>query len=380
MNERYEGLEQQLQINKAAKQVLEHTLSLLDATLDATEEGILVVDRAGRLVKFNEILLKIWNIPRSLLLAGSYDDHLNEALSKVAHPEQFLLKIKQLHADPMAESVDVVELCDGRVLERFSRPQMLQGECIGRVWSYRDITAKKSAEANLQLARRVFEVSSQGILITDFSFRIIDVNGSLCEMLSKKPEQLLGQLLPNIEEQGQLTSFNENFIREMQSKGEWWGELRSGSEKSAYQVIWIGFSAVRNEKGEISNYVGMFSDITKLKEVEDQLQQLAFYDPLTGLPNRRLFKERIEAQITLTRKNLHKLALLYLDLDRFKFVNDSLGHLAGDKLLVQVSERVKCEIRSRDMVSRQGGDEFTIALFEIDNELMIGEIATRIIE
>lgn len=379
LNERYEGLEQQLQINKAAQRNLEHTLSLLDATLDATEEGILVVDRSHRLVKFNEIVLKILGVPKSVLVDGDYEEHLREALSKVAHPDQFLEKIKQLHSDPMAESLDIIELHDGRVLERFTRPQILQGECIGRVWSYRDITEKKAAEANLELARRVFEVSSQGILITDAAFQIIDVNRSLCEMLGKGSEQLLGNMLQKIEDQEQALSFNETFMQQMQSQGEWWGELRSGSENTANQVIWIGFSVVRNNKGEVSNYVGMFSDITKLKEVEDQLQQLAYYDPLTGLPNRRLFKERIEDRIDYTKQNLQKLALLYLDLDRFKFVNDSLGHLAGDQLLVQVSARIKNEIRSRDLISRQGGDEFTIALLDLENESTISEVAARII-
>ncbi len=380
LNERYEGIERQLRINKAAKKDLEHTLSLLDATLDATEEGILVVDGSGRIVKFNEIFIKIWGTPRTLMESGDDDAVLSDGLSKVAHPEQFLDKVRELYADPMAESVDIVELRDGRVLERYTSPQILQGECIGRVWSFRDITEGKAAEANLELARRVFEVSSQGILITDPSFRIIDVNGSLCGMLAKKPEQLLGQLLQKIEEHDQVTSFNERFIEQMQSQGEWWGELRSGSESAANQVIWIGFSAVRNEKGEISNYVGMFSDITKLKEVEDQLQLLAFYDSLTGLPNRRLFKERIESQIETAKQNSLKLALLYLDLDRFKYVNDSLGHLAGDQLLVRVSERIKDEIRSRDLVSRQGGDEFTIGLIDLENESMIDEIAARLIQ
>ena len=298
----------------------------------------------------------------------------------MADPETFLAKVRELYSAPLAESVDIVELSDGRLLERFTRPQMLQDECVGRLWSFRDITDKNAAAANLELARRVFEVSSQGILITDAKFQIVDVNRSLCEMVNRRPEELLGHPLQRIGDANNESLFNESFMAHIKSKGEWWGELRSlPSDQGRRQVIWIGFSVVRNGKGEISNYVGMFSDITKLKEVEDKLQQLAYYDQLTGLPNRRMFKERVENWIEKTIRVPQKLALLYLDLDRFKFINDSLGHLAGDQLLVRASERIKNEIRGRDLVSRQGGDEFTIVLFDVENESTISDVATRII-
>ena len=379
LNERYEGLDRQLQINQAAHNSLERALSLLDATLDATEEGILVVDLEGRVVKFNEVFARIWDIPRSVIGRGGEQAALSAALRRVVFPRRFIEKTRQLHANPLAESVDTVELRDGRVLEGFTRPQMLQGECVGRVWSFRDISARKAAESRLQLARRVFEVSSQGILITDPTFHVIDVNSSLCEMLGLPRDQLLGRHLRDVDDNSQGGSFNQHLFNKLVTDGEWWGELRTQRGNSKSQVVWINFSTVRNDDGDAIHYVGMFSDITRLKDVEQQLQQLAYYDPLTGLPNRRMFKERLEKYVNEAGTGGGRVALLYVDLDRFKFVNDSLGHLAGDQLLVGVSERINAEIRRHDMVSRQGGDEFTIALFDTDNALVIGDVATRII-
>ena len=379
LNERYEGLDRQLQINRAAQSDLEKALSLLDATLDATEEGIVVVDLEGRVVKFNEVFARIWDIPRSLLNEGGDKAAVNAALRRVAHPRQFVEETRELLADPLTERVDIVDLRDGRVLERFTRPQVLQDECVGRVWSFRDITDKKAAESRLQLARRVFEVSSQGILITNPTFHLIDVNGSLCEMLGMSRDELLGRHLRDVEDISQGGSFNENFFAKLLSDGEWWGELRTRNN-SGDQVVWINFSTVLNEMGDTIHHVGMFSDITRLKDVEQQLQQLAYFDPLTGLPNRRMFKENLDKYVNEVQRSGGRVALLYLDLDRFKFINDSLGHLAGDQLLVGVSERIAAEIRRHDLVSRQGGDEFTVALFDTDDESVIADVAMRIIE
>lgn len=380
LNERYDVLEQQLQINRAAKNDLERTLSLLDTTFDATEEGILVVANDGGVVKFNKIFVDLWNIPHSVLDTGDDAELLASALSQVADPEAFRRRVEELYDDPHSESVDMIELIDGRVLERFTRPQVMQGETVGRVWSFRDITARKAAEQRLELSRRVFDVSTQGIMVTDGQLRVMDANRALCDLLKLDISEVLGHSLPELSNTQQCSSFNSNFVTKLTAEGEWWGELKTSVAEDDHRVVWINFSAVHSDQGDLTHYVGIFSDITKLKEVEEKLQQLAYFDPLTGLPNRRLFKEKVEKTIASEERIDQKHALLFLDLDRFKFVNDSLGHLSGDELLVRVAERLGREIRRGDLASRQGGDEFAVALFDLQDDAMIGDIAKRIIE
>ncbi|MCB1801145.1 MAG: diguanylate cyclase, partial [Gammaproteobacteria bacterium] len=380
LNERYDVLEQQLQINRAAKNDLERTLSLLDTTFDATEEGILVVASDGSVVKFNKVFVDLWNIPRSVLDTGDDAELLASAISQVADPEAFRRRVDELYDDPHDDSVDTIELIDGRVLERFTRPQVMQGETVGRVWSFRDITARKATEERLELSRRVFDVSTQGIMVTDGQLRVMDANRALCDLLKLDISDVLGHSLPDLSNTQQCSSFNSNFVAKLTADGEWWGELRTSLADDDHRVVWINFSAVRSDQGDLTHYVGIFSDITKLKEVEEKLQQLAYFDPLTGLPNRRLFKEKVEKTIASEERLEQKHALLFLDLDRFKFVNDSLGHLSGDELLVRVAERLGREIRRGDLASRQGGDEFAVALFDLQDDAMVGDIAKRIID
>ncbi|WP_078118387.1 EAL domain-containing protein [Thiosocius teredinicola] len=378
--ERYNKLTQQLQANKAAQRDLQQTLSLLDATFDATEEGILVIDNDGRVVRVNEVFNRIWQVPPSLTELNDPGRVLYYAADQVINPTTFIGDIQACHTYGRTETAGIIELKDDRIFEVFSRPQVMQGECIGRVWSFRDITEKKTAERKVELASKVFEVSTQGIMITDADLNIIDANHSLCEMLQLDLAALVDRRVTELESEDHGLSFNENFASKLTADGEWWGELRSRHMANADRVIWINFSTVHNEKGEIANYVGMFSDITKLKAAEDQLQQLAYFDPLTSLPNRRFFKEYVDNQITEPQVPGQTLSLLYLDLDRFKFVNDSLGHESGDQLLSEVANRIRSQVRQNDLVSRQGGDEFAIVLVDEDDHAAVSEVATRIIK
>lgn len=380
LNERYEKIGQQLRLNELAKRDLETTLSLLDATFNATVEGILVVDLNGRIVRSNLVLQKIWGIPDALLDSGDDDAILSHLAAQTVDPDEFVGRVLGSPVVDAPDGVDVVLLRDGRALERLSRPQMLQGVCVGRVWSFRDITKRKAAAASLELARRVFEVSSQGILVCDADFRVVDVNRSFCEMLGDPAQEMLGRGITQIGRWEPGWAVDDDFIVQLRGNGEWWGELRSGATEDGHvRVIWAGFNAVRDENGVVANYFGIFSDITPLKKAEAQLQQLAYFDSLTGLPNRRLFKERVESSISAREEGSHGIALLFVDLDRFKFVNDSLGHLSGDQLLVRVAERIRAEVRGEDIVSRQGGDEFAIALFDVRDTAVVGEVSARVI-
>jgi diguanylate cyclase (GGDEF)-like protein/PAS domain S-box-containing protein len=229
---------------KRAEEELKRGLSLLQSTLESTADGILVVDRDGVMVSFNRRFAQMWTIPQEVLDSRNDDDALAHVLSQLADPKQFMDKVRELYAEPEAESFDVLRFHDGRVFERYSVPQMLDGEAVGRVWSFRDVTARTRAE-----------------------------------------EQLLHD---------------------------------------------------------------------------------AIHDALTGLPNRTLFMDRLEQAIRQSKRHLdHRFALLFIDIDRFKLINDSLGHLVGDELLIAIAERIRNTIRPADTIARLGGDEFVVLLVDL---------------
>jgi diguanylate cyclase (GGDEF) domain len=163
------------------------------------------------------------------------------------------------------------------------------------------------------------------------------------------------------------------------SVGAWQGEIWDRRKNGEIYPKWLSITAVKGSDGVVSHYVGTHTDITERKAAEEQIKLLAFYDPLTRLPNRRLLQERLKHGINVERRDGKQLGLLMLDLDRFKAINDSLGHLAGDDLLQQVAERIKARLRDVDMVARLGGDEFIVLLEDIAQPEDAARVAKEII-
>ncbi|MGH9086168.1 MAG: putative bifunctional diguanylate cyclase/phosphodiesterase [Acidimicrobiales bacterium] len=243
---------------RASEQGLREAVSLLNATLDSTADGILVVDNEGRIAGFNGKFTEMWEIPQALLDRRDDAAAIAHVLDQLADPESFLAKVNELYAQPDADSYDTIAFVDGRVVERFSIPQRVDGEIVGRVWSFRDVT-----------------------------------------------------------------------------------------------------------------------DRTRL---EEELAHQAFHDSLTGLANQALFRDRLDHALARRRAVTDgDLAVLFLDLDNFKHVNDSLGHPAGDALLVAVTERLASCLREADTAARLGGDEFAILLEDVADLGRADEVAERIL-
>ncbi|MBF0191310.1 MAG: EAL domain-containing protein [Magnetococcales bacterium] len=242
-----------------------------------------------------------------------------------------------------------------------------------------DITERKRAEETLILARKVFEHAGEAILITNAGGVITDVNPAYEVITGYRKDEVLGKS-PSITKSGR---HDEAFYREMWqqllSSGQWEGEIWDRRKNGEVFPKWVSISAIRNSVGELTHYMAIFLDISDQKAVEHKLERLAFYDALTGLPNRMFFQERLSQDIARARRTDVQLALMFIDLDRFKWVNDTLGHAAGDNLLKQISLRLRGCVRESDTVARLGGDEFTIILADLVNTDHVAQVAQKLI-
>jgi diguanylate cyclase (GGDEF)-like protein/PAS domain S-box-containing protein len=225
-----------------------------------------------------------------------------------------------------------------------------------------DITERLAAEERMRLWTSVLERSMEGILICDPENRILAVNPAFERVTGFSREEAVGQT-PRILHSGrQDASFYADMWRAIGATGQWSGEIWNRRKNGELYVEWMALNAVYDLSGSITHYVSIFSDITERKSAENRLRYLAQYDALTELPNRSLLLHRLEQLIEQAARGALKIAVLFLDLDRFKIINDSMGHEAGDLLLQAVARRIRAAVRHSDTVARMGGDEFVIVL------------------
>ncbi|MDO8931028.1 MAG: EAL domain-containing protein, partial [Rhodocyclaceae bacterium] len=217
-------------------------------------------------------------------------------------------------------------------------------------------------DAAVKLAAEVFEQGKEGIMITDTHGRIVRVNRAFSEISGYGEAEALGQGA-NLLSSGR---HDREFYREMwqaiDTTGHWQGEIWNRRKDGHVYPEWMAISRVLDGNGQPSHYVGIFSDITQHKEVETRIRRLAHFDALTGLPNRVLLNDRARHAISMAQRSHEQLAVLFVDLDHFKNINDTLGHRIGDELLIEVGKRMKIVVREEDTISRQGGDEFIVVL------------------
>ena len=236
------------------------------------------------------------------------------------------------------------------------------GNPLRAVGTHTDISQHKQTEEKLKLDAVVFENTSEGVIITDPESCILAVNRAFTEITRYEGSEMIGKT-PQILFAGKQSKQNHAEIRaSMEPKGRWQGEVWNRRKNGEIYPQWTSISQVKNENGRVSHYVYVFTDISILKDSQDKLEHLAHHDPLTNLPNRLLFSIRLEHALERCRREGGKVAVLFFDLDRFKHINDNLGHPVGDRLLIRVSERLLNTVREEDTVARLSGDEFMILL------------------
>ena len=359
---------------KLAKLELETSLSLLQATIESTADGILAVDGQGKIVTFNRKFAQMWQVPDFLLDLRDNNQILGFGINQLKYPEIFLNRAKELSDRPAAESFDILEFKDGRMLERYSLPQCREGQITGRVFSFRDVTERVQSEEKLRKNEERFHLLTRATNEAVWDLDLLKNE----YWLSKEFEKVLGYKLNETQtidlESWWLNIHPEerervklNFKERMKSDAKSWSEEYSFRRaEGGYVFVLDRGYIIRNESGKAVRAIGTMMDITQRKQAEEILRYQAVYDQLTGLPNRLLFNERLLASLKKAKKTQKMLAVMFLDLDKFKKINDTLGHAAGDRLLEGFAGRISETLRSTDTVARWGGDEFTLLLPDIN--------------
>ncbi|WP_044895302.1 putative bifunctional diguanylate cyclase/phosphodiesterase [Bacillus alveayuensis] len=231
-----------------------------------------------------------------------------------------------------------------------------------------------------EIAKKIIEYTNEGIIITDAKGNILLTNPAFEVATGYSDDEVRGKN-PRILQSGlHDQKFYEKMWEEIKTNGFWKGEIWNKRKDGELFVEWLTISSVKDQEGNVSNYIAIFSDITEHKQNVEQLKRLAHYDILTGVPNRYLFTKRLKSLIQTSRKYHQQFALLFLDLDRFKNINDTLGHHIGDLLLQKAAQRLKGILRKQDTIARIGGDEFVIILPNLKHIREAIHIAERIIE
>lgn len=345
---------------KEAQQQLQISEEKFAKAFHSSPDGLLITRQSdGLLVEVNEGFSRITGYNSTLSL-----DHSTLDLGIWADLNERNQMIEQMRRDGFVRDFSShIRRRDGqiRLCEMSARPLPIGGEdCMLTI--ARDITERHQMQEKLQLAATVFESTAEGVLITDTQQRINAVNRAFTEITGYSEHEALGQT-PRLLASGQHDSaFYAAMWYQLTAKGHWQGEISNRRKNGEFYPSWLTISAVRNPEQVITHFVAVFADISSLKQAQARLDYQAHHDPLTGLPNRTLFENRLQAALNHSQEVCGHGAVLFLDLDRFKHINDSLGHPVGDLLLKGIALRLKEQLRDVDTVARLGGDEFIILL------------------
>ena len=257
-------------------------------------------------------------------------------------------------------------------------PLLLGGAVVSVILAKGWVMQEEASDAR-QLTAKVFESTNEGIFITDRDGNIVNANQAFTTITGYPVNEAVGKNPRIFKSDRQDKNFYEAFWRELIEKGRWQGEMWNLRKNGEVYPCWLRISAMEDEQGQLVHYVAVFADITERKQTEERLEFLATHDPLTNLPNRSLFNDQFKHALDLANRSGSKVALMYLDLDGFKQVNDTYGHEAGDQLLRDISTRFRSELRESDTVARLGGDEFAFIIENIKDQENIANVAEKIL-
>ena len=314
----------------------------------------------------------------------STDDWRNQSV----HPDD-LPRVQKLLQEHIVGHTDVYESehrirnARGEWIWVRSRGKVVERDATGAplrmAGTARDITAIRRAERERRVALEVLRSMSEAVAVIDIDFRFISVNPAFSRITGYSEEEVIGQNSQLLDSSQHSTDFYRRVRDILERTGHWAGEMWQKRKDGEEFLGWIEMSEVRDAQGLRSHFVAVVNDITDKKRAEQELRYLANYDTLTGLPNRALLSERLGRAIVRARRQETRVAVLFLDLDRFKDINDSLGHAAGDRLLKAAATRIQATVGASDTVARLGGDEFTVVLEDVESLPAVERMAREIL-
>jgi diguanylate cyclase (GGDEF)-like protein/PAS domain S-box-containing protein len=354
-------LEAEVAERKRAQHALRESEAHFRAVFDHAPIGMAVVSQAGQFLRVNLVLCKLVGYAKDQLEKLSFHEIID-----ADDRAEVMADLRALANDERLDELEKRYLCrdgsTGWMLLTASGLRNGEGDALHFIVQIKDISERKKAEEELKLAASVFDNTRDGVMVIDTMARIISVNPAFTAITGFSAEEAVGRK-PNLMHSEQAPSdfcceLWDVLLREGHWEGEVWNRRKSGD---AF-LEWLSISMVPGPDGKPVSYVGVFNDITELRRKDEHIRHLAFHDPLTGVPNRSLLLDRLEHSIAFAEREQQHVGLMFIDLDRFKAVNDSLGHDVGDALLQEVAHRLSQCVRQSDTVARIGGDEFVILL------------------
>jgi diguanylate cyclase (GGDEF)-like protein/PAS domain S-box-containing protein len=356
-----------------------HASRISEAIIQSTDEAIVGKSLDGIIHSWNPGAERMFGYSAPEMVGQSVlrllpHDRLNEETAIIE-------KIKNRQTIEYFETVRVHK--DGRHIDvsvTISPILDAAGKLIGASKISRDITAQVNATRQLKLTASVFTNASEGILISDQHGVIVEVNDAFTIITGYSRDDVVGNNPQMFRSSRQGPEVFESIRLALMRDGEWKGELWNRRKNGEAYSVWLTISKVKADDGEVRNYVALFSDVTALKLQQEELEHGAHFDALTDLPNRLLLSDRLRQAITLSQRHNTSLAVLYLDLDGFKAINDRYGHKAGDELLVGISRQMKAALRDVDTLARMGGDEFVAVLTDVESVQDCMQMIMRVLD
>ncbi|MCB1916828.1 MAG: EAL domain-containing protein [Rhodocyclaceae bacterium] len=372
--------------DRESRQLLETSLrgeAMLRTLLDATADSIFFKSEDGRILACNSACAGAMGRDADEIVGRRAAELLPRELAESM--ERYDRKVLE-----QGESVryrQALPLADGSELlfDTLKSPvRNADGHCLGLVGVARDVTADHVSMQRLQLAEEVFMNTSEGIMVTDPEGVIERINPAFTAITGFTADDMIGQRPSRLSSGRQDRAFYQNMWRTLIECGQWQGEIWNRRKSGELFPEWLTVSAVADATGRLIHYVGIFSDISLIKSHEAKLEHMAHHDALTDLPNRVLLVDRIELALRRARRDRHMVGLAFIDLDNFKDINDSYGHLVGDEVLKSAAERIGTALRDGDTVARLGGDEFVVLIEQLDSpdtaQLLTGRIFAALAE
>ena len=364
--------------------------SRLSAVIETALDAVIQLDSDGKVIGWNSQAETVFGwtkemalglVLEEMIIPESHRRTFRASMQKfLVTPENFTVSLKGTSLNARTEMTALRRNGEEFPVELSMTQNMLEDGSFQFAAFFRDITRKLQREEAQRLASIVLNTVEEAVMVMDPELKIVSVNPAFTKITGYTAEEVIGKNPGILSAKKHTPEFRRAMLDAIESKDIWQGEVWDRHKDGKTYIKWLTTKAVRNDKGTLTHYLGVFSDISERKAVEEQMTRLAHHDNLTDLPNRVLFNDRLQQAMLKARRDQERLALKFIDLDRFKPVNDTYGHAVGDQLLKEVAVRLLGCVRESDTVSRIGGDEFVILLSTVEGEQEAMRVAEKVLE